>query len=167
MSAEWQEIDFNMDVWIIPASKAKNGITHRVPLTDLALNLLTEIKALSGHSRWIFPAPPTLNKDTHMTGSAIDHALRRSKDAFQNIEGFSPHTLRATTATNMASLRISGETISRILNHAKKGVTEQHYIKHTYDEEKRHALESWSQKLNEIINGETASNVIEIKKAAS
>lgn len=166
VSAEWFEITAN--VWTIPSEKAKNGKSHRVPLSKLALELLKEIKKLSGDSRWLFPAPLTLKKDIHMTGEAIDHALRRSKKAFPKIEDFSPHTLRATAATHMASMRISGETISRILNHAKKGVTEQHYNQYDYDDEKRHALDAWSRKLSEIINStEQSSNVLPFAKEAS
>jgi integrase len=64
---------------------------------------------------------------------------------------FCVHDCRRTAATHMASLRIPGEILSRILNHAKRGVTEQHYIKHGYDDEKRAALEAWSSKLLNII----------------
>jgi integrase len=55
VSAEWSEIDLINAMWTIPSTKAKNGIAHRVPLTELALNLLTEIKKLSGDSPWLFP----------------------------------------------------------------------------------------------------------------
>lgn len=166
VSAEWCEIDLTAKVWTISCEKAKNGKTHRVPLSNLALEILADIKKLSDDSRWLFPAAPTSKKDTHMTGEAIDHALRRSKKAFPKVEDFSPHTLRATASTHMASMRISGEIISRILNHAKKGVTEQHYNKYEYDDEKRNALDAWSWKLKEIIEGsEPANNVIPLKNA--
>ncbi len=166
ISAEWSEIDMGARWWNIPSSKAKNGKAHRVWLSELALALLMEIKKISGSSRWLFPANHTVKKDTHMTGEAVDHALRRSIDAFPKVKDFSPHTLRATATTHMASMRIPSETISRILNHAKKGVTEQHYNKYDYDDEKRHALESWSRRLVEIIDGiEAASNVIPLKDA--
>jgi integrase len=62
---------------------------------------------------------------------------RKSEVIFSEIKSFCMHDCRRTAATHMASLRISGETLSRILNHAKKGVTERHYIKHSYDDEKR------------------------------
>lgn len=168
VSAEWIEIDFTSKVWTIPSEKAKNGKAHRVPLSSLAIELLQEIKKLSDSSRWLFPAALTTKKDTHMTGEAIDHALRRSKKAFLKIDDFSPHTLRATAATHMASMRISGEKISRILNHAKKGVTEQHYNQYNYDDEKRHALEAWGKRLSEICEGKSAtSNVLPLNQSVN
>lgn len=165
VAAEWSEIDFAERVWTIPSDKAKNGRSHRVNLSELAINLLTEIKQISGASRWLFPAAQTVKEDTHMTGEAIDHALRRSKKIIA-IEDFSPHTLRATATTHMASMRISSEIISRILNHAKRGVTEQHYNKYDYDDEKRNALEAWSRRLEEFIEGsKNTSNIIQLKDA--
>lgn len=60
----------------------------------------------------------------------------------------------------MAGLQISGETLSRILNHAKKGVTEQHYIKHGYDDEKRHALDAWGKRLAQLLDDTKSENNI-------
>lgn len=161
VSAEYKDICLTSRIWTIPAEKAKNGKSHRVNLSDLAIILINEIKQISGSSRWLFPAAQTVKNDTHMTGKAIDHALRRCKSIFSMIENFCPHTLRATAATHMASMRISSDTIGRILNHAKKGITELHYNKYDYDDEKRNALDAWSHRLNEIIkNTEFASNVI-------
>lgn len=162
IGAEWSEFDFNTAIWMIPAAKAKNGFAHRVPLSSLALELLAEIKKISCDSKWLFPSTQT---ELPIRGQSVDHALRRSMSLFPGMENFCPHDCRRTAATHMASLRISGETLSRILNHAKKGVTEQHYIKHGYDDEKRFALDAWANRLNEIIYGEQTSNVIAMKTA--
>ncbi len=159
ISAEWSEIDFTTSVWTIPAAKAKNGFAHRVPLSKLALELLAEIKKINGGSRWLFPSERT---NAPIRGQSVDHALRRSIYVFGDVKSFCVHDCRRTAATHMASLRISGETLSRVLNHAKKGVTEQHYIKHGYDDEKCNALELWSRKLKEIITNEQVNNVISL-----
>lgn len=166
VSAEWSDISINERIWTIPSSKAKNGKAHRIFISSLALELINQIKSLSNDSRWLFPAGKAVCTDTHMTGQAVDHALRRSKSVFSEIEAFSPHSLRATATTHMASMRISGETISRILNHAKRGVTEQHYNKYDYDDEKKNALEAWSSRLQAIINQtDVANNIIPLKDA--
>lgn len=157
ITAEWGEIDFTTNTWTIPATKAKNGLAHRVPLSKLALELLAEIKKISGDSRWLFPSERT---NAPIRGQSVDHALRRCLDVFEGVKSFCVHDCRRTAATHMASLRISGEILSRILNHAKKGVTEQHYIKHGYDDEKRNALELWSKKLRETIISEQISNIV-------
>jgi len=164
ISAEFSEINVNSAIWIIPAIKAKNGLAHRVPLSTLALELLEEIKKISHDSKWLFPSERC---STHILSQSVDRALRRSSEVFKSLESFCPHDMRRSAITHMAALRISGEVLSRIANHAKKGVTELHYIKHTYDDEKRFALEAWSHKLKEIIFSETQTNNIVTLKNAS
>ena len=53
-------------------------------------------------------------------------------------------------ASYMASLGIAPHLISRILNHVDTGVTAV-YNRHSYDAEKRDALETWEKKLLEIV----------------
>lgn len=152
--ADWDEIDFTDKWWTIPPEKAKNKMAHRVPLSPLALELLQAAKNIAGDSPWLFPSPQT---DRHITPEAIDHALRRS-----GLEalGFSfvPHDLRHTAASHMTGMGISRLVVSKILNHVERGVTSV-YDRHSYDPEKRQALEAWGRKLKNIVEG-TESNVV-------
>ena len=43
--AEWNEFDLNNGWWTIPSEKAKNNLSHRVPLSSLALNYFLAIPA--------------------------------------------------------------------------------------------------------------------------
>jgi hypothetical protein len=54
--------------------------------------------------------------------------------------------------------------VSKILNHVESGVTSV-YDRHSYDMEKRQALESWARKLQGIIEG-TESNVVPMVRGA-
>lgn len=40
---EWKEIDFKMRMWHIPGTKTKNRMSHSIPLSSLALDLLKSI----------------------------------------------------------------------------------------------------------------------------
>ncbi|WP_293428113.1 tyrosine-type recombinase/integrase [Phreatobacter sp.] len=42
IGADWSEIDLDKRVWIIPGDRMKAGREHRVPLTDRALELLSD-----------------------------------------------------------------------------------------------------------------------------
>lgn len=145
-SAEWSEIDINAGLWTIPAEKAKNGQAHRVPLNSLAKELLHEIKQLSNNSRFLFPAKI---KDAPITGTSIDHAVRRS--SFTGIKAWTPHDLRRTVASHITSIGIPRLVVSKILNHVENSITAV-YDRHGYDDEKFNALETWSEKLKKIIN---------------
>ena len=47
---------------------------------------------------------------------------------------------------------ISRLVVGKILNHAEAGVTAV-YDRHSYDQEKRHALEAWGRQLENIVAG--------------
>lgn len=147
LAAEWSEIDLGGSWWTIPAHKAKNGNPHRVPLSELSLSLLAQLKEISRHSQWLFPSP---TGKTHIAGGAIDHALRKNLKLFEGInDGFTPHDLRRTAASQMTALGISRLVVSKILNHAESSVTAI-YDRHSYDTEKRQAIDIWANKLGEI-----------------
>ena len=54
--AEWAEFDFDEAAWNIPAHKMKLRQPHIVPLCHQAVEILTELKALTGASRYVFPS---------------------------------------------------------------------------------------------------------------
>lgn len=154
IAAEWAEIDIDEGWWTIPAEKAKNGLPHRVPLSPLALDILQDTKVLAGDSRWVFPSPRS-NKP--ITGAAVDHALRLALETL-GMKNFIPHDLRRTAASHMTGIGVSRLVVSKILNHVERGITAV-YDRHSYDREKRAALDSWGRKLKTIIEG-AETNVI-------
>lgn len=168
VNAEWS--NFHDGVWTIPAEKSKNNLSHRVPLSPLAKSLLDEIKNTAKEAlpkeareageepRWLFRSP---RGDVPITGRAVSHALLNNLSEI-GIEDTRPHDLRRTAASEMTSMGISRLVVSKILNHAEPGVTAT-YDRHSYDAEKRHALDSWSARLEEILSGENSrGNVVSL-----
>ncbi|MBT3703261.1 MAG: tyrosine-type recombinase/integrase [Alphaproteobacteria bacterium] len=156
IGAEWSEIDFDEQIWTIPPEKAKNGLAHRVPLSQIALELLKQINSVAGDSRWLFPSP---HGDKPITGPAVDHAMRNNKE-YLELENVTPHDLRRTAASYMTSMGINRLTVSKILNHAESGVTAV-YDRHSYDNEKREALDAWGLRLSKLIVGKQESEGIQ------
>lgn len=161
LGAEWSEIDLVHGWWTIPADKAKNGNAHRIPLSSLALQLLHDIKCINPNTKYLFPAQ---HNDKPMAGTSIDHAIRRSH--FEGVDPWTPHDLRRSAASHMTSMGISRLIISKILNHTDSTVTAV-YDRYEYENEKQHALNTWAQRL-EILIDETdeINRVISIKKSA-
>jgi integrase len=161
LSAEWNEINLDTKLWIIPDTKAKNGIKHRVPLSTLAIELLIKLKNITGKSRWLFPSATS---KLHMRGESVDRAVRRSSEKiFQqaNIKYFTPHDLRRTAATHMTAMGIPRLVVSKILNHSDNNITAI-YDRHSYDAEKQNALEAWGSKIKQLIDRtENSANIIE------
>src|SRR4029077_10930349 len=55
IGATWDEIDLEGAVWIIPPHRMKMKTEHVVPLSRQAVELLRELKAAGGGSRYVFP----------------------------------------------------------------------------------------------------------------
>ena len=185
VAAEWKEIDLQTGWWTIPAEKAKNSHAHRVPLSKLALELIEEIKILCSNSRWLFPS--FSKQDKHILPTAINRAVLRGRKKITDISDLAanescnveqsnknilpndltPHDLRRTAASMMTSIGVPRIVVSKILNHIDSSVTAV-YDRHSYDTEKRDALERWSLKLAQIINDKAqVNNVIDIKQKAN
>ncbi|MFB3086922.1 MAG: hypothetical protein ACE10E_01215 [Acidiferrobacterales bacterium] len=64
----------------------------------------------------------------------------------------------------MTGMGISRLVVSKVLNHAESHVTAV-YDRHSYDLEKRQALDAWSRKLGTIISGK-AGKVIALARGA-
>jgi len=110
-TAEWSEIDLDNGWWTVPSEKAKNGLSHRVPLSDLATELLQELKDSGNDSPYVLPSP----RGGHMREGVLTRAVGRNRDKLI-IDRFSPHDLRRTAASQMASAGVPRLVISKILN---------------------------------------------------
>lgn len=161
VTAKWTDIDLNQRWWTIAAINSKNGQSHRVYLSDLALEILKELRELNSTSTWLFPSP--FKNGEPITSECSARAINRSREIFYQIKAFSAHDLRRTAASHMTAMGISRLTVSKILNHSDNSVTAI-YDRHSYDSEKRNALEAWGQQLKQIINFDgMKTNVIQIR----
>ena len=171
VGAAQSEFDLEEEkVWTIPPARSKNGKAHRVPLSPLALGLIQQSRDLAGDSPWLFPSPT--GKEP-MTPHAVSRALMKSIRATAKqpvpaieLENVTPHDLRRSAASHMTSIGISRLVVAKILNHTETGVTAV-YDRHSYDAEKRHALEAWAAHLEGILSGKPrAENVVTLAKVA-
>ena len=155
------ELDLNdpAPVWTVPSERCKNDQANRVPLSPLAVRIIAEARALAGDSPWLFP---NLKGDGTIEAQAPTKALDRARPAI-GLANFRIHDLRRTAATRMAEMGVAPHTISLVLNHvsARKGtVTGKVYVQYSYDREKRDALGAWGARLERIVAGADAENVV-------
>ena len=136
-------------LWIIPGARAKNGQSHRVPLSPQALDLLRQAKVLAGDSTLIFPGR---RKGMAMRPDALMRAIARAQEAF-GIAHWTPHDLRRTAATLMSGNGSGRLVIAKVLNHvsADARVTAV-YDRHSYDAEKRTALEGLGRRIASLLH---------------
>jgi integrase len=125
--------------WEIPAKRMKGRIAHDVPLNPLALEVIKKAKFYSGKSKYIFKS--SFKKNAPITVPAISRAVVRHL-AEMKIEKFTPHDLRRTCRTGLASLKVSDVVAEKILSHRLQGILGV-YNRATYEPERRSALELW------------------------
>jgi integrase len=148
---EWKELDLETAWWTIPGEKSKNGLAHRVPLSCPAVKLFQDLRQRQLRSKshknspWVFPAR---QGQGHL--GTVQKSVERIRDQAK-CEDFTAHDLRRTAASMMTGMGIPRLTVSKILNHVEPGVTAV-YDRHSYDREKRDALEAWSKRLMAMIS---------------
>lgn len=148
----WEEVEGSW--WTIPAERAKNGLSHRVHLSKLAL----EVLGTRGEG-YVFPSPRP--KAGHIHINALAQAVRVNQQAL-GVAPFTPHDLRRTAASIMAGAGVAPFTVERVLNHTLQGV-QAVYNRHSYDAEKREALNRWAGHLGRIVAGKGEEKVVEIR----
>lgn len=74
-AALWSEFDLDNALWEIPAERMKMRRAHLVPLSTQALNLLNELKIMTGKYRYVFPGRNDPNKP--MSEASINQAIKR------------------------------------------------------------------------------------------
>lgn len=158
-SMEWSDIDLVNAWWTIPADKSKNELSHRVPLSGPSIEILANLKRCAGDSSWVFPSPTSSGRHIENVQKAAQR-VRKAAD----VDNFVLHDLRRTAASYMTSYGISRLVVSKILNHVEQGVTRV-YDRHSYDREKRAALDLWAEKLHAILKGgSTSAEVVSLQR---
>jgi len=142
---KWSDVDLDEKVWRLRRDQTKADRAHDVPLSPMAIDLLTSLPHLND-SDYVFTADGT------RPFNGFSKAKARL-DKHSRTNGWRLHDLRRTVGTNMAEhLGISVFTIARVLNHAEGGVTKI-YARASYLKEKRAALEKWAAYLSQVIEG--------------
>jgi len=151
----WAEL--SDDTWTIPASRAKNGATHIVPLSEPARNLLR------GVPRFGELVVPGLRGPFNGWSKA-----KAALDAKSGVTNWRLHDLRRTAATGLQRLGVRLEVTEQVLNHvsgSRAGIVGV-YQRHDFAAEKRAALEAWGAHVMGIIEGRAATtNVVSLRQA--
>ena len=103
--ATWGEIDLDARTWTLPAERTKSNREHRQPLSDEAVAVLEQARALSGGEGAVFPSPMkpgnplsdmTLTKilrDTGLAERAVVHGFRTSFRTWASEETNADHAV--------------------------------------------------------------------------
>jgi len=111
MGAQWREIDFKRKEWLIPKERMKMRRPHVVPLTKQSIELLKELKQITGETPYLFPS---LHNEKAMWGDALSKAFRSLNLIIV------PHGCRTAAGTWMRNNRFAPHLVEAQLSHVEK-----------------------------------------------
>jgi len=146
IGAEWGELDLDNALWIIPAGRMKMRTEHVVPLTRQGLAILTELKAISGGSRYVFPGR---NRDKPISNNTMLFALYRL-----GYKGkMTGHGFRAVASTILNEAGFKPDVIERQLAHCERNAVRGAYNRAEYLPERERMMQHWADYLDSIEAG--------------
>jgi len=157
----WGELDAKQKIWTLSRERTKADRAHEIPLSATATSIIVECPKLGN---FVFSS----GRSTSAISGWSNAKAKLDMIAAQAMAGDSLapwhlHDLRRTCATYLAKSGTDRVVISKILNHAEGGVTSL-YERHSYDQEKRRALDLWAERLKVIVEGrEGEGNVVSLR----
>ena len=153
------EIDRDKWLWALPGARSKNKHPRVTPLIGMARAII-ETRIDEAFDGVLFPSAT----GDPLTSTSVGSALLKRRNRLP-IAMFRSHDLRRTTASLMYENGIPRDVIGAIVGHGSEdGVVSRtlvrHYLKSDLIARKTHALEKWDARLQTIISGATADNVV-------
>jgi len=139
-SLEEAELDLDGALWTLPGARAKNGRTHEIPLSPLAVQLIRNKPRLAGRSL-VFGQGKGGFSGWSNSKERLD---KRIAAAGATLAPWTIHDLRRTATTLMADhLGVQPHILSAITNHTPEGMKKVYNLA-PYRVEKRDALNRWA-----------------------
>jgi integrase len=142
--AQWSEFDFAKRLWTIPAERTKTRAPHVVPISRQVINMLSELKLLTGRFQWIFPGERRPQQP--MSENTILYALYRLGYHGRT----TGHGFRATASTLLNELGFDADVIERQLGHQARDKVRAAYHRAEYLNERREMMQKWSDYLDAL-----------------
>ncbi|ABI59380.1 tyrosine-type recombinase/integrase [Nitrosomonas eutropha] len=139
IGGRWEEISFDNAEWRIPPERMKMRSQHIVPLSDQAITVLREIKALNSDPVLLFPSERRNGKT--MSNNTIIYALYRI-----GYKGrMTGHGFRGLASTVLHEKNFDHKWIELQLAHAERDEVSAAYNHALYLEQRRKMMQWWGE----------------------
>ena len=148
---QWNEIDFDAAMWTVPAQRMKHEKTapkppHAVPLADWTLELLAELKELTGNTPFLFPSR------TKTDGFISDATIGRIIERMGYKGRVTPHGFRSLASSVLNEQGFNPDAIERQLAHIENNKIRAAYNRADYLNERKEFMQWYSDFLRERYN---------------
>ena len=152
-NAEWSEVDLESHTWTIPASKMKGAKEHRQPLSDAAVAVLENARALDDGSGLVFPSP--VRKGKPLSDMSLTKVLRDTGLAEKTVV----HGFRTAFRTWASEKTNADHAVMELsLAHAVGSAVERSYARSDLFAKRARLMESWGA----FVCGGTGAKVVKL-----
>ena len=145
--AKWEDIDLETAEWRFMVTKTDTQ--HIVPLSQQAVEILQELKPLTGRGRYVFPGARSNGRP--MSDNAILAAMRRMGIGKEEMSG---HGFRAMARTILDEvLGFRPDFIEHQLAHAVRDPNGRAYNRTAHLPERRKMMQDWADYLDKLKAG--------------
>lgn len=145
--SEWSFIDWDNSHWIIPARLMKMKRDHLIPFPKQVRELLLQLKPLTGHQKFLFPAIRKPN--VPMNSETVNKAIRRI-DNGKYIGRMVSHGFRGMASTILNENKFRYDVIERQLAHVEQNQVRGAYNRAEYLTERTEMLQWYSDYLDTL-----------------
>lgn len=149
--ARWEEFDLEKRLWRIPGERMKMGTDHIVPLSKQAMNIMEQLKPISGQYELVFPSER--ERARPMSENTLGKALRAlGYDGTEPGKSkATPHGFRATASSTLNEAGFNPDAIERQLSHMERNGVRAAYTHHAqYLEERTVMMQQWADYLDKL-----------------
>lgn len=160
------EIDLSERMWSLPAERTKNQRAHDVPLSDMAVEIITALPSPKDSDLLLTTTGTTPISGFGRAKLQLDQLIlenrRRDSNDARPIAPWRFHDLRRTATTGLARLGTPPHVADRVLNHVAGtiGGVAAVYNRFQYVDERRVALDAWARYVKRIVSGQTDDVVV-------
>ena len=144
-NAEWSEFNFEKREWHIPAEKMKMQRPHVVPLSSWALELLGQLREITGSSPYLFPNYRDFSKP--MSENALSYVMARMGYKGKAV----PHGFRSLATDILNEHDFKADVIERQLAHIESNKIRAAYHRAEYLPQRHEMMEWYSGWVREFI----------------
>ena len=151
--AKWEEINWDKNQWKIPADRMKMKEPHIVPLARQSMDIIREVRQLTGHclTGYIFPS----QNDARKTMS--ENTFLRVIEVMGYKGKTTGHGFRSTASTILNEQGFRREVIERQLAHAERDTVRAAYNHAEYTSERTEMMQWWADHLDKLVAHSSAS----------
>jgi len=155
LRSKWSEFDLDAAQWDIPLERMKMGKAHRVFLSRQAVDILRQVRELTGHGAYVFPS--IFRGSVPMGDVTLNHFFKRMDFG---VPDFSPHGTRGTAATLLREHGFGRDVVELLLAHSEKNATVAAYSHMELAKDRKRALQYLADHIEQLAAGSSVGPLV-------